>query len=156
MPPASVLNYIKNMKNDFRDKDRFSGNYYDIWEMCRPARDIGGTGPVGVVDGSLPAPADTHVDYSPWIKSDQKARNIILASLDKSMMYHTSATPTSQAIWSRLKELYKSSNKMARTKQFHLLTMREGKSVEKYIQHFRSIRARMVSCGTNLSEIKTI
>lgn len=39
-------------------------------------------------------------------------------------------------------------------KQFHSLMMKEGESVKKYIQHFKSVRARMSSCGTNLSEME--
>lgn len=153
-PPAPQVTNINHFKIDFRDKDRFSGSDYDIWEM-RLQGIFEEHKLWGIVDGSIPEPAANHVDHPNWVKSDRKARNIILAVLDKTMMYHASSAFTSNAVWSRLKDLHKStdsSHKMAITKQFHSMTMREGESVEKYIQHFRSVRARFASCGTLLTE----
>lgn len=71
------------------------------------------------------------------------------------MMLHTTAAPTSNDVWSRLTAVYQatdSSHKMSATKAFHSLMMKEGEPIEKYVQTFRSARARLAACGTNLSE----
>lgn len=71
------------------------------------------------------------------------------------MMLHTTAAPTAAAVWSRLEDAYSAvdtAHRMAATKQFYSLQMREGDSVERYITAFRTARARLHTCGTILDE----
>lgn len=84
---------------------------------------------------------------------------MIFSTLDKSMMHHTSAANTLAEVWKRLQDLYQatdSTHKMSITKQFHTLTMGEGDHVEKFVQQFRSLRARLALCGTTLTETKAV
>lgn len=110
-----------------------------------------------IVRGATPTPPANHADLAQWIKSDKRAQNFILSALDKTMIHHTNTTPTSAEVWQRLQDLYQatdSSHKMLVTKQFHSLSMKDGEQVEKYVQQFRSLRARLASCGTVLTETK--
>lgn len=140
-PPAPAVTNVTNVTQiriDFRDKDRFNGNDYDIWSMRLQGifeeHDLW-----DIVSGRSPKPAAGHADLPTWNKSDKRARNIILSALDKSMVHHTNAADTSSEVWKRLENLYRatdSTHKMSITKQFHSLTMRDGEQVEKYVQQF--------------------
>lgn len=145
-----------SVKIEFRDKDRFSGQEFDIWSMRMQVifeeQEIW-----DVVTGTTPEPAPGSVERDHWLRQDRRARNILMQGLDRTMIHHTLAATTAHGIWSRLCHLYQavdSAHKMAATKNFHMLTMKEGEQVERYVSTFRSARARLASCGTLLTEIE--
>lgn len=152
-PPQNITN-ITTLKLDFRDKDRFAGQEYDVWAMRMQAifeeHELW-----DIVNGTTAQPAAGHADLPQWTKLDKRARSLILQGLDRTMIHHTQAAPTSHGVWSRLSTLYQaadSAHKMAAIRLFHTMTMKENDQVEKYVIQFRSVRARLASCGTTLSE----
>lgn len=152
-PPPNITN-ITTLKVDFRDKDRFAGQEYNVWAMHMQVifeeHELW-----NIVYGTTPEPAAGHADLPQWTRSDKRARSLILQRLDQTMIHHTQAAPTSHGVWSKLSTLYQaadSAHKMIATHLFHTMTMKENDQVEKYVIQFRSARARLASCGTNLSE----
>lgn len=92
-----LTSLVTQIRIDFRDKDRFSGSDYEIWSMHMQGifeeHELW-----DIVSGVTKEPAAGHADLPQWKKNDKKARNIILSCLDKSMMLHTTAAPTSNDV----------------------------------------------------------
>lgn len=107
------------------------------------------------MSGASPTSAANAPEYAQWHRFDRRARNIILQGLDRTMMHHTLNTTTSHGVWSRLCDLYQvvdAAYKMAATKAFHTLTLKDEENIDKYVSLFRSARARLASCRTLLTE----
>lgn len=128
IPPANVT--VNNFKYEFKNRDRFNGQNFDIW-VVRVRSILQELEIWGHVDGTVPKPPDTKSDVVKldWLSKDRRARNVIQAALDSSMMFHAMTATSSKDIWDSLCQVHQKksvSSLVNATRDFYNYKMRES------------------------------
>lgn len=146
------------VKLDLKDKDRFTGQNYDVWaHRIRTILQIEDTWEI--VDGTTTkpaAPAAAQADITAWKKKDLRARAILELSIDSSMIHHIDDAVTSHQAWTSLSQMFATTNQSSlvhATRSFWNCKMKDHDSVED-LMCFRHLRQKLASAGTKVTEIQ--
>lgn len=131
---------INNYKVEFRDRDRFNGQHFDIW-MIRVKSILQELQLWDIVTGTevKPAPNAAADVLQAWNLKDLKARNVIQSALDLTMMTHAQEAASSQSIWDLLCQCYQKksvTSLVSATREFYNCRMRDFDTIEAHIARF--------------------
>lgn len=89
---------------------------------------------------------------------DLKAKNYLFQAIDRTIMETILDKESSKSIWDSMKQKYKGSTRVKRAqlqalrKEFEVLRMREGETVDKYFARTLTIANKMKAHGENMGQ----
>lgn len=112
----------------------------------------------GVATAKTDASADQLKVVEDSKLKDLKAKNYLFQVIDRSIMETILNKDTAKSIWDSMKQKYQGSNKLKRAqlqasrRDFELLGMREGETIEDYFARTLAIVNKMKTNGENVTQ----
>jgi hypothetical protein len=134
--------------------DKLDADNYQTWklliEMVLLHQDLW-----SVVDGSWARPSEGDKDLAEWKKRANKAKALIILSLQLSQLEHVRRLETPSEIWEKLKEVHEPKGRQHRLflrRKFFTMKMQEGDSMQEHINKIKSLQDKLESMGATLQE----
>lgn len=93
---------------------------------------------------------------------DLKAKNYLFQSLDKSILRTITKKDTSKQLWDSMKMKYQGNDRVRRAqlnrlrREFEVLAMKQGESVNDYFGRVMTIANDMRNCGEDMTDVKIV
>lgn len=146
---------------------RFDG-FYDHWSMLmenflrsKEYWSLIETGVPTVADGAQPTAAECKAIEEAKLK-DLKVKNYLFQAIDRTIIETILNKETSKNIWDSMKQKYQGTNKVKRAqlqalrREFEILQMKGGETVDQYFSRTLTIANKMKAQGENMEQIMII